>query len=128
MEDLQLHRDKQEITWSIPSPYVRKYGEKAEVIATFLKLVTTFNGINIGPREIDFLAYMILRDGLVSQLGRKLYREKFNLNKAVIYNIIKRLKRKGVLIGKGDQLRVHPKIVLNFKDDNFIFQFKCLKK
>lgn len=135
MSEKQLHngqrvKDKKGRIWFSAQPYIKEYGTNQEMAKMFISLVTIFNGIRIGHRELEFLSYMMMRDGIIAQLGKKLYREQYNVPQARVDNMISQLKKKKILIkGEDGKVRMHPKIVLPFKDnDNFIFQFRCGKK
>ena len=112
----------------MPDAYSKPYETKEELARIFLSTTCTFFGISLGDRELEFLSYIILREkSLVSQLGKKLYRDKYNVSKQLVDNMISNLKKKFILIKENDKIMLHPNIALKFSDDNYIFQFRCRK-
>lgn len=124
------YKDKEGSIWIVPAPYVRKCDTKLKAARMFIAAVTAFNDISIGPMELNFLAYIMLRGGVLSGTGRKQYIDEHGSSKSKIDNMVSGLKKKKVLVKSEDRMvRLHPKIVVNFKDnDNFIFTFRCLTK
>jgi hypothetical protein len=132
MQENQLHngykiKDKRGKVWLTSLPYLKSCKSNQDIAAAFLSLIWLCN-IRLGSRELQFLSYMMMRDGQVAQLGKKLYMEQYNVPKARVDNMVSQLKKKKVLIKKEVKVSIHHKIVLPFKEsDNFIFQFRCQK-
>jgi hypothetical protein len=123
-----LHKDRDGKVWVMTPPYIKSYKDKMEVAKIFLFLVCSFNNIKLGPMELEFLGFMMLRDGVVT-VGKKLYCEQYGRTMSRVDNIISLLKKKKILVKIDNKVRIHPKIVVGFKEhDNFIFQFKCQKQ
>ena len=126
VEQTQLHRDIKQVPIVIPVPYTRKCNSKEQVASLFLSMVSVFNGIKLGPRELEFLTFLVLReDGIMTGTAKSVYVERFKVSIGVVDNIIGTLKKKGVLVKQNDVTRIHPKIAIKFTGDNYIFQFKC---
>lgn len=132
MKENRLHngqrfKDSKGLQWLTSPPYNKIYKDKYQAANLFLSMIMVFNGIRVSKRELEFLAYMMLRDGIVT-VGKKMYSEQYGVSKNQVDNMICFLKKKKVLVKIGGKVQIHPKIVLPFKDnDNFIFQFRCEK-
>lgn len=123
-----IYRDKKDQQWLVCNPYIKTYKDKTEAARLFLSMVTGFNNIRLSKSELDFLAYMMMKDGGVVTVGKKGYQEQYDVSEGVVNNMVSLLKKKKVLVKIDNKVRIHPKIMVGFKDnDNFIFQFKCQK-
>lgn len=127
----QLHNgyeyvDKKDKVWLMSLPYLKPCTNKQQMAMIFITLVTSFNGIKLGERELEFLAYMMLRKGVIEYHNKKAYSEEYGVSSDRVDNMISQLKKKKVLIKSDKQITIHPKIVIDFDThDNFIFQFRC---
>lgn len=124
-----IFKDNRQLPWFVSDSYIKGYQSKHQAARIFLLMVCSFNNIRLGKMELEFLVAMMLREGVVAQLGKKLFREQHNISQSRVDNIIYLLKKKKILVKIDGKVRIHPKITIPFKEhDNFIFTFKCLKQ
>lgn len=112
-------------SWIMPDAFSKQHESKEQIVSTFVATVCAFYNINLTPKELEFLMFLILRDKGLVGLGRQQYMEKYHTSKARVDNIVSNLKKKYILIGERDKCRIHPNIAIKFTDNNYIFQFRC---
>lgn len=113
--------------WVFSEPYIKQFKTNEELSSIFIKTACAFFNINITNKELEFLSFMMLREkGAIGQLGKKLYLEKYRIgSRYSLDNTISKLKKKKLIVKIDNKLRIHPKILINFIGDNYIFQFRC---
>lgn len=107
--------------------FKRKKENKMDIACAYFHLLSAFNDLKISPAEANFLAHISLNKGVVSGPCKIGYVEKFETSIAAVDNMIGRLKKKKLLLKRGNTVILHPKITLDFNSqNNFVFSFKCI--
>lgn len=115
--------------WIIPDAYSKSYQTKEQVCSTFLSTVCAFFNINITPKELEFLAFVLSRGTTVGQVEKRLYIDRYRTSAQVVDNLICSLKKKRVLMVDTDKkIKLHKNIGIKMTGDNYIFQFRCRKQ
>jgi hypothetical protein len=107
--------------------FKRKKVNKRDIAISYFQLLSAFNNLKLSEGEIKLLAHIALNKGVISGPCKIGYVENHNSSIAAVDNTISKLKKKKLLIKKDNTVFLHPKITLDFSNqDNFIFSFKCV--
>ena len=107
--------------------FKRKKADKRDIATAYFQLLSAFNNLKLSDGEISLLAHIALNKGIVSGPCKIGYVENHNSSIAAVDNTISKLKKKKLLIKKDNTVFLHPKVTLDFNNqDNFIFSFKCV--
>lgn len=83
----------------------------------YYTLLFVLNDIHLTKGEINLVAFTAIR-GTISYFNiREEFCEKHKTSDSTIYNIISKLKRKGIFIKEGTKIKVNPVIRLSFNKD-----------
>lgn len=92
----------------------KQYDDALEKAITYYSLLCTLNGIKLGNREIQLLAFTAVRGTITPKPAREEFAKLFNSSLHTIENAKGVLVKKNLLVKEGEMYRVHPKISLNF--------------
>lgn len=107
--------------------FKRKKTDKREIAIAYFQLLSAFNNLKLSDGEVKLLAHIALNKGIVSGPCKIGYVENHDSSIAAVDNTISKLKKKKLLIKRDNTVILHPKIILDFNNqDNFIFSFKCV--
>jgi len=107
--------------------FKKKKTSKRDIATVYFQLLSAFNNLKFSDGEISLLAHIALNKGIVSGPCKIGYVENYNSSIAAVDNTISKLKKKKILIKKENTVFLHPKVTLDFNNqDNFIFSFKCV--
>lgn len=93
---------------------------------THLYLVNGVLPVKLTEREIEIIAYFLELGNTFSTNNRKKVRENLNLSYGALSNHLKNLKNKGVIVKKGEDLKVHDVLIPSKKEQEY--NFKLINK
>lgn len=92
----------------------KQYDDALEKAITYYSLLCILNGIKLGNREIQLLAFTAVRGTITPKPAREEFAKLFDSSLHTIENAKGVLVKRNLLIKDGDMYRVHPKISLDF--------------
>lgn len=92
----------------------RQYDEALEKAIAYYSVICTLNGIKLGNREIQLLAFTAVRGTITPKPAREEFAKLFGSSLHTIENAKGVLVKNKLLVKDGDMYRVNPVITLDF--------------
>jgi DNA-binding MarR family transcriptional regulator len=83
----------------------------------YYSILSAINSLSLTQREIQLLAFTVVRGNMSYGNVKKEFCEKYNTTFPTISNIVSKLKRMKMIVKENGRIKVNPKISLNFNED-----------
>lgn len=95
----------------------RAVASEIELAEKYYAFLSSLNGLNLAPREIQLVAFAAIKGNISNNNVREEFIKTYDSSEATITNIICRLKKIKVIVKEGGKNKVNPQIVVDFKKD-----------
>jgi len=90
----------------------------------YYSLISTLNNIPLTKREIQLVAFTAVKGNISYSENKQEFCKLYNSSNSTIHNMIAKLKKYTILIKESGKIKVNPKILINFNDNDIYLQIR----
>ena len=81
---------------------------------TYYSVISAINALKLSGKELQLLAFIAVRGTITNPAAREEFCSTYKTSQAVIYNTIRKLKKKKLLLKENNRIKVNPALALDF--------------
>ena len=81
---------------------------------TYYSVISDLNSLRLSDRELQLLAFIATRGTITNPAAREEFCKTYKTSQAVIYNTIRKLKLKRLLVKESGRIKIIPALALDF--------------